>query len=180
MAIRPRRASAIRSASLNIASLSKNKHKARAAKNLLSRVGEPRVNVRTRVHSRAFPRINSNKKISQGLSRAFLNPRPVAERGANTRPGDSAEKRENGSPGTPLWERRPPGTPTDGLAPVKEPSAGLRAAAGGGVRAGPCTAMRMRTRPGAWRRSSQERCGRVRANEITLSRVARCSGRGRA
>jgi len=59
-------------------SLSKNKHKARAAKaraakkNLpKSSGGAPGVNARARVHSRAFPRINSNKTISQGLSRLF-------------------------------------------------------------------------------------------------------------
>ena len=61
-------------------SLSKNKHKARvakarAAKKNLSKSkssgGAPGVNARARVHSRAFPRINSNKKISQGLSRLF-------------------------------------------------------------------------------------------------------------
>jgi len=38
----------------------------------------------------------------------------------------------------------------------------------------------MRTRPGDWRCGNRDCRGRVRTNEITLSRGARCSGRGRA
>ena len=38
----------------------------------------------------------------------------------------------------------------------------------------------MRTRPGSWRCRNRDRRGRVRANKLTLSGAARCSGRGRA
>jgi len=60
----------------NIAKQNKHKAcvaKARAAKKNLSKSsgGAPGVNAHVRVHSHAFPCINSNKKISQGLSRLF-------------------------------------------------------------------------------------------------------------
>jgi len=48
---------------------------------------------------------------------ACLNTRPVAERGANARPGDAAERRENASPGAPLRGGCATGTAADGILP---------------------------------------------------------------
>ena len=77
------------------------------------------------------------------------NPRPVAEKGANARLGEAAERRENASPGTALEAECVTGTAADGFAQVKERAAEPAAAAEGDVRAGASTVERMRTLPGA-------------------------------
>jgi len=99
-----------------------NKHKARVAKARAGKEnfskssgGAPGINTRTQVHSRALLQVI----YISGDVPACLNPSPVAERGANARPGEAAEGSESANPGAPLWEEYAPGTAADEFARVK-------------------------------------------------------------
>jgi len=74
-----------------------------------------------------------------------MNPRPVAEEGANMRPSEAGERHENASPSTALEGGCATRTATDGFAQVKECTAELVAAAEGVVRAGASTVEQMHT-----------------------------------
>ena len=65
----------------------------------------------------------------------YTNPRPEAEEGANTHPGDVAERHENASLGAALEVGYVAGIATDGLAQVKEHAAEPVAAAEGDAQA---------------------------------------------
>ena len=78
-----------------------------------------------------------------------LNPRPVAEKGTNARPGEAVERRENTSPGAALEAECVTGTAVDGFMQVKECAAEPAAAAEGDAWAGASTAEQMRTLLGA-------------------------------
>jgi hypothetical protein len=116
-----------------------------------SRVGErggaPGLNARARVHSRALLQliyVSGNVPICLDAS-------PVAESGANARPGEAAERCENASAGTALEDGYASGTAADGFPQVKKCAAEPAAAAEGDTRAGASTAARGRALPGVWR-----------------------------
>ena len=101
------------------------------------------------MHARAFPGIISAWKVYTGELLTYTNPRLEAEEGANTRPGNVAERRENASPGTALEAGYVAGIAADGLAQVKERAAEPVAAAEGDAQAGASTAERMHMLPDA-------------------------------
>jgi len=73
----------------------------------------------------------------------------VAEEGANARPSEVGERRENASPSNALEGGCATGTAADGFAQVKECATEPVTAAEGDARAGASTAEQMRTLPGA-------------------------------
>ena len=98
--------------------------------------------------ARAFPGIISARKVSAGEVLTYKNPRPVAEKGANARPSEAGERRENASPSTALEGGCATGTTVDGFTRLKECAAEPVAAAEGDAQAGASTVERMRTLPG--------------------------------
>jgi len=87
--------------------------------------------------------------VSAGEVLTYTNPRPAAEEGANARPSEAGERRENASPSNALEGGCATGTTADGFTRVKEHTAELVAAAEGDAWAGASTAEQMRTLPGA-------------------------------
>jgi len=97
--------------------------------------------------ARAFPGIISARKVSAGEVLTYKNPRLAAEKGANARPSEAGERRENASPSTALEGGCATGTAADRFARLKERAAEPVAAAEGDARAGASTAERMCTLP---------------------------------
>src|SRR5712691_6228165 len=76
------------------------------------------------------------------MSPPVSNPSPVADRGANARPGEAAERCANTSTGATLDDGYASGTTADGFPRVKKCAAEPAAAAEGVARAGASTAAR--------------------------------------
>ena len=74
---------------------------------------------------------------------------PVAESGANTRPGEAAQRCENVSTGAALEDAYASGTAADGFPQVRKCAAEPAAAAEGDTRTGASTAARGHTGPRA-------------------------------
>ena len=87
--------------------------------------------------------------MSAGELHIFTNPRLGAEEGANTRPGDVAERCENASLDATLEAGYATGITADGFAQVKERAAEPAAVAEGDAQAGASTAEQMRMLLGA-------------------------------
>ena len=102
-----------------------------------------------RTCARAFLGIISAWKVYKGELLTYTNPRLEAEEGANARPGDAAERRENASLGAALEAGYAAGIAVDRLAQVKECTAELVAAVEGDAQAGASTAERMHMLPDA-------------------------------
>jgi len=109
---------------------------------------EWRVRGDKRTHACAFPGTNKAQKVYPEKVRAHASSRPVAEEGANARPGKAAGKHENAGSGAALERGSATGTDAGGFTEQNKRTAGSTDAAEGNARAGGSAAAQMCTVPG--------------------------------